>query len=477
VRLPAGGGRPTVWLGWARTVPRISLSLLRRESAASPQLATRRPKGQDAVNSRDPAVEPAETNEPFSINVAARVTRLPPYLFGRINKVKYEKRRAGADVIDLGMGNPSDAPQPEVVEKLAEAARDPRNHGYSQSIGIPSLRREIASKYLRRYGVRIDPEGEVIVCLGSKEGFSHLCLALLGAGDTAIVPAPSYPAHLYGVALAAGNVLSLEVADSERYLSNIAYTCQHLYPKPKVLIINYPHNPSAVTVEPEFYVDVVKLAERYGLLVISDLAYADLGFDGYRPPSFLAAPGAKRIGVEFTTMSKGYNMAGWRVGFCAGNAEMLRALATIKAYYDYGMFTPIQIAAIIALRDTDAAVEEQSKVYERRRDVLCDGLDRLGWNVTRPRAGMFVWAKIPPRWTSQMDSIRFAMKLLEEGDVAVSPGGGFGQAGEGYLRLALVENEARLRQAVRQIGRCLGPEPNADSATPEEHEPESRITS
>ena len=411
------------------------------------------------MNERISPMQPEDTQEPFPILVAARVSRLPPYLFGRINKLMYEKRRAGADVIDLGMGNPSEPPQEAVVEKLAEAARDPRNHGYSQSIGIPSLRREVASKYLRRHGVRLDPENELVVCLGSKEGFSHLCLALLGPGDTAIVPAPSYPAHLYGVALAAGNVLSLEVAESDKFLSNIAYSCQHLYPKPKVLIVNYPHNPSAVTVEPEFYADVVRLAERYGLMVISDLAYADLGFDGYRPPSFLSAPGAKRLGVEFTTMSKGYNMAGWRVGFCAGNAEMMRALSTIKAYYDYGMFTPIQIAAIIALRQTDAAVESQAEIYERRRDVLCDALTRLGWTVTPPRAGMFVWARIPERWMAQMDSIQFAMKLLEEADVAVSPGGGFGPAGEGFLRLALVENEARLRQAVRHIGRCLGPEP------------------
>ena len=413
------------------------------------------------MNKNDRLVDDVETNPPVPIEVSTRVKRLPPYMFGRINKLMYEKRRAGADVIDLGMGNPSEPPQDVVIDKLAEAARDPHNHGYSQSTGIASLRREMASKYLRRYGVRLDPESELIACLGSKEGFSHLCLALLGPGDTAIVPAPSYPAHLYGVALAGANVLSLEVAHSEQFLSNVAYTCQHLYPKPKVLIINYPHNPSAVTIEADFYTDVVRLAERYGLMVISDLAYADLGFDGYKPPSFLAAPGAKRLGVEFTTMSKGYNMAGWRVGFCAGNAEMVRALATIKAYYDYGMFAPIQIAAIIALRNTDAAVESQSAIYQHRRDVLYSSLKRLGWTMDLPRAGMFIWAKIPPRWTARMDSIQFAMKLLEEANVAVSPGGGFGPAGEGFLRLAMVENEARLRQAVRHIGRCLGHEPEA----------------
>jgi alanine-synthesizing transaminase len=392
---------------------------------------------------------------PFKIQLADRVHRLPPYLFGRINALLYKKRRAGDDVIDLGMGNPSDPPQDIVIEKLIEAARDPDNHGYSQSLGILNLRREVASKYLKRFGVRLDPESEIVVCLGSKEGFSHLCLALMGPGDTAIVPAPTFPVHGHAVALASANVISLEVADGAKFLSNIAFTCQHLYPKPKLLILNYPHNPSAVTVEPEFFIEVVKLARRYGFMVISDAAYADVAFDGYRPPSFLAAPGAIAVGVELTTMSKGYNMAGWRVGFCAGNPEMVRALGTIKAYYDYGMFQAIQIAAIVALRHTDAAVEAQSAIYKSRRDVLCEGLRRIGWDIAVPRAGMFVWAKIPEVWRARMDTLSFGMKLLEEGDVAVSPGSGFGPSGEGYLRMALVENESRLRQAVRQIGRCL----------------------
>ena len=245
------------------------------------------------------------------------------------------------------------------------------------------------------------------------------------------------------------------MADSEKYLSNIAYTCQHLYPKPKLLVINYPHNPSTVTVDPAFFVDVVKLAKRYGFMVISDFAYADVAFDGYQPPSFLAAPGAKDVGVEFTTMSKGYNMAGWRIGFCCGNAEMVRGLAVMKGYFDYGMFQAIQIAAIVALRHTEAAVEAQSREYQKRRDVVVEGLRRLGWDITAPRAGMFVWAKVPEPWRSAMSTMDFAMMLLEKGDVAVSPGSGFGPAGEGYLRLALVENDLRLRQAVRQIGRCL----------------------
>ena len=400
--------------------------------------------------------ETANQGKPFSIEVADRVKRLPPYLFARINKLMHQKRRAGNDVIDLGMGNPSDPPQDLVIEKLAEAARDPRNHGYSESLGLLNLRRDVAGKYLKYYGVRLDPEKEVVTCLGSKEGFSHMCLALMGQGDTAIIPAPTFPAHIFAVSLAGGNHILLDVGDTDMFLSNVAYTCQHLFPKPKLLIVNFPHNPTTLVVELDFYVEVAKLAKRYGFMVISDLAYADVTFDGYKTPSFLSAPGALDVGVEFTTMSKGYNMAGWRVGFCAGNAEMVRALSTIKTYYDYGMFQPIQIAAIMALRHTDAAVEAQAKIYQSRRDVLCEGLERQGWPITRPKASMFVWAKIPEPWASKMSSFDFAMKLLEEGDVVVSPGGGFGPAGEGYLRLALVENEKRLRQAVRQIGRCLG---------------------
>jgi alanine-synthesizing transaminase len=400
----------------------------------------------------------ADETRPFQVQVSERMKRLPTYLFARINKLTYEKRRAGDDVIDMSMGNPTDPPSDLVIEKLAEAARDPKNHGYSPSLGIMSLRREAAAKYLKKWGVRLDPESELIATLGSKEGFSHMCLALLGPGDSAIVPAPSYPAHTYGVALASGNAISLEVADNEKFLSNIAYTCQHLYPKPKLVILNYPHNPSTVTVDPEFYVDAVKLAKRYEFMLISDLAYADVTFDGYQTPSLLATPGAKKLAVEFTTMSKGYNMAGWRVGFCAGNAEMIRALGTIKAYYDYGMFRPIQIASIMALRHGDADVEAQAAEYQRRRDVLVDGLRRIGWEVNPPRASMFLWVKIPAPWYGKLNSLEFATKLLEEGDVAVSPGSGFGPAGEGFLRLALIENENRLRQAVRQIARCLGSE-------------------
>lgn len=396
---------------------------------------------------------PFEDN-PFNIPVADRVKRLPPYMFGKINKLKYEKRVEGVDVIDLGMGNPTDPPDQLVSDKLAEALSDWRNHRYSVSNGVHNLRREVAARYWKKYGVRLDPDNEVIACLGSKEGFSHLCLALMGPGDTAVVPSPSFPIHVYAVVLASGNVIALDVRDPDHFLRNVAYTCEHLYPKPKVVIVNFPHNPSSTVIESDFYVELVKLAKKYGFLVISDFAYADICFDGYTAPSFLSAPGALDVGVEFTTMSKGFGMAGWRIGFCAGNPEMVRALATIKGYYDYGIFQPIQIAAIVAMRHCEAAVEGVASEYQKRRDALCEGLERIGWEIDRPKAGMFVWAKIPEPFT-EMGSIDFAMNLLDQGGVAVSPGRGFGKDGEGYLRLAIVENTQRLRQAVRQIDRGM----------------------
>jgi alanine-synthesizing transaminase len=412
----------------------------------------------ESFNLDAPAIDPPIDDpvpQPFEVKFAERFGRLPPYMFGRINNALYQKRRAGNDVIDLGMGNPSEPPQEVVIQKLIDAASDPRNHGYSKSNGLLNLRREVASKYSRKYGVGLDPDHELIACLGSKEGFSHMCLALMGPGDTAIIPAPFFPIHMYGVILASGNVVSLDVADPNKFLSNVAYTCENMTPRPKLLIVNYPHNPSSATIEKDFFVEVVRLAKKYGFMVIHDFAYADVAFDGYQPPSFLAANGAKDVGVEFTTMSKGYNMAGWRVGFCAGNSEMIRGLGTVKGYYDYGMFQAIQIAAIVALRQTEQAVLDQSMIYQGRRDALVSGLRRLGWKVNPPRAGMFVWAEVPEPWRSSMSTMDFAMKLLEEGDVAVSPGSGFGPAGEGFLRLALVENEQRLRQAVRQIKGCL----------------------
>ena len=427
------------------------------------------PQSADPDTTPDPSETsdgPQEVQRPGEFRVADRIASLPPYLFARINQLTYQKRRAGNDVIDMSMGNPSDPPAQRVIDKLSEAANDPRNHGYAPALGIMSLRREVASRYLKKWGVRLDPESEVISTLGSKEGCGHLCLAVIGPGDSVVVPAPSYPAHVYGVALAGGKAILIDTTDPSRYLSDIARTCETT--RPKMVIVNFPHNPTATVVGPDFYEEVVRLASRYGFMLVSDLAYADVTFDGYSSPSILSVEGAKRCSVEFTTMSKGFNMAGWRVGFCAGNRDIIRALGTIKTYYDYGMFRPIQIAAIMALRHGEADVEAQAKVYEKRRDVLCDGLARIGWPVTVPKASMFVWAKIPEPFATRMTSMDFATKLLEEADVAVSPGAGFGVAGEGYVRLALIENENRLRQAVRQIGRALGEELKAASGSQRE---------
>lgn len=402
--------------------------------------------------------------EHYDLEVAPRVRGLPPYLFGKINDVKYRKRRAGIDVIDLGMGNPTDPPEPWVIDKLCEAARDTRNHRYSVATGIYNLRREVAARYEGRFGVTLDPDQEVVATIGSKEGFSHMCLALLGPGDTALVPAPSFPIHVHAVALASGNVISLDVRDSQAFLANVVRVCESLFPRPKILILNYPHNPSSTVVETPFFEEVVALAKRFHFFVIHDFAYGDVCFDGWQAPSFLSVKGAKEVGCEFTTMSKGYNMAGWRVGFAAGNRDMLGALKAIKGYYDYGIFQAVQIAAIVALRHGEPGRLAQVAEYQVRRDVLVDGLRRIGWQVERPKGGMFVWAQIPEPWRSKMGSIDFGMKLLEEAEVAVSPGRGFGETGEGFLRLALIENDQRLRQAVRQIGRCLKHEKAESSA-------------
>ena len=340
--------------------------------------------------------EPNTPQTPFHINVADRVNRLPPYLFGRINALKYSKRRAGIDVIDLGMGNPTDVPDATVIEKLCEAAHDDRNHRYSVSNGLFNLRREVALRYARKYDVHLNPESEVLAGIGSKEVFSHMCLALLGPGDTAIVPAPSFPVHVYAVALASANVISLECTQPDRFLSAVATVSEHIYPRPKVLVINFPHNPTTTVIERDFFVDVVALARRFGFMVIHDFAYGDVCFDGYQAPSFLSVPGAKDVGVETTTMSKGYNMAGWRLGFCAGNAEMVRAVATIKGYYDYGVFQPIQIAGIMALRHGDEFAKQQAAIYQQRRDVLAEGLRRIGWEAAKPKASMFIWWPLSP---------------------------------------------------------------------------------
>ncbi len=392
---------------------------------------------------------------PFEINVADRIKKLPPYLFAELNALKYAKRRAGADVVDLGMGSPTDPPDPTVIEKLGVAIQNLKVHGYGAARGIINLRREVAARYLKYYGVRLNPESEIMVTNGSKDALSHTILALCGPGDLAIVPSPYFPAHLYAVMLAGGETLALDVRNPERLLSEVSYACERFLPRPKLMLVNYPHNPTATVVEREFYVDLVRLAKKYGFMVLSDLAYADITFDGYQTPSFLSVPGALDVGVEMTTMSKSYSMAGWRIGFCCGNPEMVRALATIKTYYDYGGFSPLQIAGIVAIRELDAYVTAQAKVYERRRNVLCDALERIGWDVVRPKASMFVWQKIPERYLKGKTTLEFSMRLLSEANVVATPGSAFGPLGEGYLRLAVVENEDRLRQGVRQIARAL----------------------
>jgi alanine-synthesizing transaminase len=395
----------------------------------------------------------------FKIEPAPRIKRLPPYLFGRINALKLAKRQAGADIIDLGMGNPSDPTPKIVIDKLCEAAADPRNQRYSASKGIRNLRGEIAKKYQRLWNVRLDPETEVLACLGSKEGFSHLCLAMLGPGDTAIVPDPAFPIHNYAVALAGANVISVPLGNDDKFLKTVAGVIEHLYPKPKLLILNFPHNPTAMTVDEGFFEPVVELAKRFGIAVIHDFAYGETCFDNYEAPSFLSVKGAKDIGVEFITMSKPYNMAGFRVGFVAGNKDMIDYLATIKGYYDYGIFQAIQIASIIALRECNEDIAVQNRRYASRRDVVCEGLARIGWEVEKPRATMFVWAKVPQAHSKGMSSIDYAMELMEHADVAIAPGRAFGENGEDYMRIALVENEQRLRQAIRNISRFVREKP------------------
>lgn len=391
----------------------------------------------------------------FTIEVANRVKRLPPYLFGRLNQLKYEKRSQGIDIIDLGMGNPNDPTPPPIIEKLCEAVHDPKNHRYSVSaIGIPHLRREIAYFYQREWGVELDPIKEVVSTIGSKEGISHLCLALLEDGDMTLVPNPAFPVHLYGPELAGAEVITVPLRDEEGLLEDITRTIETVHPRPKVLILNFPHNPTGRTVELGFFEEVVDLAKRYNVIIVHDLAYGCLGFDNYKPPSFLQAKGAKDVGVEFNTFSKSFNMPGWRLGFCVGNHKIIEALAKIKGYYDYGIFPPVQVAGIIALRDCRKYIEQQARIYQQRRDILCDGLKRIGWEVEKPRAAMFVWAPIKEKYRS-MGSVEFSYKLLNEARVSVSPGVAFGEDGEGFVRFALVENDLRLKQAVRQIHKAL----------------------
>jgi alanine-synthesizing transaminase len=386
------------------------------------------------------------------IRFAQRMDQLPPYLFGMINKMRMDKRATGDDVIDLGMGNPTDPAPDPVTEKLCEVVRDPKSHRYPVAMGLRNLRREIARYYSHDYGVSLDSEAEVICTIGSKEGISHLLLALIGPGDTVLVPTPAFPIHIYSTIIAGGNVIRIPLDNEDTFLERIATMCQSLYPTPKLLILNYPHNPTSAVANVDLFREVVKMAKKYRFMVIHDFAYSKITFDGYVAPSFLEVPGARDVGVEFGSFSKSYNMAGWRIGYCVGNREIIQGLGKIKGYYDYGIFSAIQIAGIVALRDCAAEVVQQARVYEHRRNVLCEGLKRLGWPVDVPKAGMFVWTGIPEPHR-QMGSMAFAIKLMDEANVAVAPGIGFGEEGEGYLRLALVENEHRIRQALRQIGR------------------------
>jgi alanine-synthesizing transaminase len=395
----------------------------------------------------------------FKIQPAERITRLPPYLFSKLNALKLAKRQAGADIIDLGMGNPSDGAPKIVVDKLCEAVQDPRNHRYSASRGVLNLRKEMAKKYAKKWDVELDPDKEVLACIGSKEGLSHTCLAILGPGDTAIVPDPAFPIHSFGVALAGASVITVPLGTDQKFLDTVAMVCERLYPRPKLLILNYPNNPTTMSVENGFFETVVDLAKRFRIAVIHDFAYGETCFDGYKPPSFLSVKGAKDVGVEFTTLSKPYSMAGFRIGFVAGNKDMIDYLATIKGYYDYGIFQAIQIAGIIAMRHCDEDIIAQNEKYRLRRDVLCDGLRRIGWEVEKPRATMFVWARVPDEQLRGKSTIDFAMDLTEHAEVVISPGRAFGENGEGYMRIALVENEQRLRQAIRNISRFLQQRP------------------
>ena len=388
------------------------------------------------------------------VRFAQRMEQLPPYLFGMINKMKMEKRWRGDDVIDLGMGNPIDPAPDDVIKKLCEVAQDPKTHRYPIASGLRNLRAEIVKLYERDYGVELDRDEEVICTIGSKEGLSHLCLALVGPGDTVLVPAPAFPIHIYAAIIAGGNVIRVPLSSEDVFLKRLTDTCESIFPRPTLLVINYPHNPTGTLASLDFFEEIVKLAKKYRFMVIHDFAYAKITFDGYKAPSFLQAEGARDVGVEFGSFSKSYNMAGWRLGYCVGNAEIIRGLAKIKGYYDYGIFSAIQIAGIVALRDCEKDVQRQVQLYQRRRDVLCRGLRSMGWSVEVPKGGMFVWVRIPEPFV-RIGSMRFALELMNRANVAVAPGIGFGEEGEGYLRLALVENEHRIRQALRQMRRAL----------------------
>ncbi len=389
----------------------------------------------------------------------ARIDRLPPYVFAVVNDLKTKLRRAGEDVVDLGMGNP-DIPTPKhIVDKLCEAAQNPRNHRYSQTKGLFKLREALALWYKEKYDVDLDPETEVITTIGSKEGLAHLALTLVNPGDVVMVPTPAYPIHPYSFIIAGGDVRSIPLLtddgfNEEAFFESVIKAYKESWPRPKLLLLNFPHNPTTACVDIKFFEKIVDFAKENNLLVIQDLAYSEISFDGYVPPSIFQVKGAKEVAVEFYSLSKTYSMAGWRVGFAAGNKEVIHALYRMKSYLDYGMFQPIQIAAIIALKGDQSCVEEYREVYEKRRDTLVNGLNRIGWYVEKPKSTMFVWAKIPEKFRS-MGSLEFSKMLLLDGKVAVSPGVGFGEYGDEYVRFALVENDLRIKQAVRGIKRAF----------------------
>jgi alanine-synthesizing transaminase len=383
-----------------------------------------------------------------------RIKRLPPYVFAIVNKIKMDARRRGEDIIDLGMGNP-DLPTPgHIVEKLKEAAQNPKNHRYSASKGITQLRLAICEWYKRRFNVDLDHDSEAVITIGSKEGLSHLVYAMVEPGDLVLTPAPAYPIHPYSVILAGGDVRSIPISRNTDFFKDMEDAFKSAWPRPKILMINFPHNPTTECVEIDFFRKVVDFAKEHNILVLHDFAYADLTFDNYQAPSFLQVPGAKDIGVEFFSLTKSYSMAGWRVGFCVGNRDIIGALTTIKSYLDYGMFQPIQIASIVALRGPQDCVKEIRNTYQNRRNALIQGLKNSGWDIEPPSATMFVWAEIPDAF-KKMDSLEFTKFLLREGGVAVSPGIGFGESGEGFVRFALVENEHRIKQATRGIKKAL----------------------
>ncbi|MHB8173940.1 MAG: alanine transaminase [Nitrospirota bacterium] len=384
-----------------------------------------------------------------------RIKRLPPYVFAIVNQMKMEARKRGEDIIDFGMGNPDMGTPQHIVDKLVEAAYNPKNHRYSASRGIPKLRSAIADWYKRRYDVDIDPETEAIATMGAKEGLSHLALAMIEPGDVVLSPSPAYPIHPYSVVIAGGEVRHIPLRRDSDFFEDMQAAFRQAWPAPKMLIISFPNNPTTATVDLEFFQKVVDFAKENKVIVIHDLAYADLVFDGYKAPSFLQAKGAKEVGVEFFSMSKSYNMPGWRVGFCCGNREIVGALQKIKSYLDYGMFQPIQIASITALNGPQDCVKEIAEVYRIRRDALVDGLNKIGWEMPKPLATMFVWAKIPEKFR-HMGSLEFSKMLIAKAKVAVSPGIGFGEYGEGRVRFALIENEHRTRQAIKGLKKVLG---------------------